>query len=1315
MNEHEELGQIRRLIGIWLNEIYLANAEFYFDINKVSENLCRQLLNLVYGYELVDLNEEENPNFAGLDIGDKDVAKIAFQVTSRTDRQKVIKDLQTVIKKGYEKVFDCGIKFMILKREERITFTKKMDPTKILSSFDPARDIIYPEDIIKKIHTIYETEGDLIKFNKIKGLLEKELYPKFHSHTIKEQAKEIKVLTQMMEMSIEKGSIGDFGTSYEYADIELKLPVIKSLVPRESLIKEYLSLLAETSILWIKGPFSTGKTSIAVSICQNSSKNSVWLECRAITEKQIVDHLLNSLGAFLKIQRKSNFRQMVVDVIAALPEETLLVLNDVAQFSPIEGYKDQILFFLSELEVSGHSVLVTSNFSAPEIFTYNNGLRIASKNIPPFLPSETAQLLQTYGASPEITGSLSEQITSSTQGHPLLIRSAAKYLNERNWKINDEELIAIFTGKFDASTDKATYSKLLRDTSDVKTVELLYRLKYIIGSFSHKTVQAVAQVDPVIDRVGERLNELSEIWLQQNSNGKYLVSPLIKHLDDNVSQEVKKGIYIVVANSVLSAKPVSPIDASSAIVYYSLAEDYNNAAIVLIKLLKAFNKSPELFFEWGLHIHWFKSRLPREIIPHLKVQIRVGQIQIAKDTDKVSELIFLIEDLRSIRDDEETSLFERYMANTALLQIDFKRYPLKAMDELNQMHEDELEMKSNEAFTKMLSENEQILLDVNLLNGIWIIFSQIVSISEYQSWFEKLASSYPESITDPQNNEAYAMAGASIYRSLVAVNQDSVNPIEILTLLLKKGEEKELYLIVAYSLKYLVKYKVEQNNDLDGAISLVESYQELIGRSYIYDYLVKAELGAMYLLKGNRQQAFDYLSPLSDTRLPVFYIEQLDYLIAAMQVYFDRDKEISAALSFRALEFSKSNQSILNIDRFKLFGESAIGLVHTNRTTEALYLLAEGYEKLLDEFINNDEYKGAIIRYGNTVMYVVQILIYQKPIDFGDNKKFVIPEPGFFYRSNDALLEGGFYFEERKYMVATIITDGFEEILDFENARKWAYKAVELITSLLEQPRFIALIQKFVFYPVNDRQYLHGYNMLAEVQFFYKRITEKVEDGNASEEETEIAKRVLASGTLTGDIGIYLYILFPVALDFSLRILNGEMNREDCQTHIDAVFDPGKYNIVDQEEFAYAKTVFEKIIIHEMNYSEFLKMQESITSSNKEFIYGIGCFLLSTFSGPTEAANLHLANLITLDATFKETIKSFYNFQVIPYFENFWKLKFQNDSNGFLQKEHLLDRGFPLIEKTDPFKRIKKIFSVLSHHLKISLSPQVEKFIESED
>jgi hypothetical protein len=1313
MTEHEELGQIRRLIGIWLNEIYLANAEFYFDINKVSEDLCRQLLNLVYDYELLDLNVENKVNFPGLDIGDRNNAKIAFQVTSRTDRQKVIKNLQTVTKNGYEKVFISGIKFLILKLEDRVTFTKNMDPTKILPSFDPAKDIIYPEDVIKTIKTIYEIEGDLIKFNKIKALLEKELYPKFPSHVIQEQAKEIKALTQLMEKSIEKGTADDFTTSWSYSDDDLQIPIVKNIVARDTLIEYYISLLTDSNILWVKGPFSTGKTSIAVSVCGNSCRNTLWVECRGIAEEQLVDHLLNSLAAFFKVKRKPLFKSMVADLIAGIPEEALLVLNDLAQLNPVQRHKDKLSFIFRELESAGHWVLVTSNYSAPDSFSGGDGLEIISEDIPPFLPSETAELLQSYGASIKVAEAICNQITSSTQGHPLLIRSAAKYLKERKWKINDEELRAIFTGKFDASTDKATYAKLLNETSDVKTVELLYRMKYIIGSFSKSLVYEVAQVEPSVDRVDERLNELSEIWLQQNSNGKYQVSPLIKHLDDNINRDLKNGIYLILAKNALSLKPVSPVDASSAILYYSLANDHNNAAIVLINVLHAFAKSPELFFEWGLDMHWFYTQLPEDIIPHFRVQIRVGQLQLAKVKDK--EITFLREDLISIISKKEIGLLDRYLGNTALFQIDFNKHPLLAMDELTQIQEDSRQIESNDSIADLFKEEGQVLVDDNLLNGIWMIFVQLKSLDEFQSWFEKLPSTYPESIINPQSNEAYAMAGASIFRNVVAADPESDSSFEILTWLLKKGLEKELYLIATYSLKYLMKYMVGKHDDLDGAISLMTSYQELLKKSYIYDYLVKAELGAMCLLKGERKRAFEYLSPLRDTQLPSFYIEQFDYLIATIQVYFDYDKEISAVLSSRALELAKGNQSIPNEDKCKLYGEAAVGLTHTGRTTEALFLLTEGYEMVLENFVANDEFKAIIIRYGNAILYVVEKLTYHRPRNFGDKGKFDIPEPGFFYRNNDALIQSGIYFEERKYMVAAIATDGFEAICDFENAKKWAYKSVHLMTSLLEEPRFVALIQKFVFYPVDDKLYLQAYNMLAEVQRFYQRLKKEVEDEGENEEKKELVARATASKSLSHDVGIYLYILFPVALDFSLRILQGELKTGDYQKNINAAFDPGKYNVMDREEFAYAKSIFEGIIIQNLDYTGFMEIHQKKTSENKDFIQAISCILLSTFANPTEAANLHLANVVTLDSTFSNTITSFYNFQVIPYFENFWKLKFQNHPREFLKADDLSDRGFPLIEKTPPRKRIKKLFFVLSHHLRLTLSPQIEEFIEPED
>ncbi|QEL21951.1 SMEK domain-containing protein [Bosea sp. F3-2] len=59
------------------------------DLNRVLEDFFKEILNLVYGYNLQNLNKER-VNTPGLDLGDKSIgAKIAYQVTSQAGSSKI--------------------------------------------------------------------------------------------------------------------------------------------------------------------------------------------------------------------------------------------------------------------------------------------------------------------------------------------------------------------------------------------------------------------------------------------------------------------------------------------------------------------------------------------------------------------------------------------------------------------------------------------------------------------------------------------------------------------------------------------------------------------------------------------------------------------------------------------------------------------------------------------------------------------------------------------------------------------------------------------------------------------------------------------------------------------------------------------------------------------------------------------------------------------------------------------------------------------------------------------------------------------------
>lgn len=165
--QQEEIREIKKYIKSWLLDIDFSTALCYTDINKISEGICRKLLNLIYGYELEDLGKEQI-NFPAIDLGDDNLSKISFQVTSETTKDKIKESLKKFKDHGLDQRFTGGIKFLILKGERR-----KMSVVKGYEDiFDIGSDVLYMSDLIREISAIYWDNHK--KFSEIKDFLKSE-------------------------------------------------------------------------------------------------------------------------------------------------------------------------------------------------------------------------------------------------------------------------------------------------------------------------------------------------------------------------------------------------------------------------------------------------------------------------------------------------------------------------------------------------------------------------------------------------------------------------------------------------------------------------------------------------------------------------------------------------------------------------------------------------------------------------------------------------------------------------------------------------------------------------------------------------------------------------------------------------------------------------------------------------------------------------------------------------------------------------------------------------------------------------------------
>ena len=91
-----------------------------FDLNRYLEDFFKDILNIVYGYKLINLNEERSNN-PGLDLGDE-VAKVAFQVTSTKSSSKV----NETLKKAAKQVGKFPKIFVLVLQDKQSSYT--LDP-----------------------------------------------------------------------------------------------------------------------------------------------------------------------------------------------------------------------------------------------------------------------------------------------------------------------------------------------------------------------------------------------------------------------------------------------------------------------------------------------------------------------------------------------------------------------------------------------------------------------------------------------------------------------------------------------------------------------------------------------------------------------------------------------------------------------------------------------------------------------------------------------------------------------------------------------------------------------------------------------------------------------------------------------------------------------------------------------------------------------------------------------------------------------------------------------------------------------------------
>lgn len=161
------VGQIIDDLDAIAQQVRRRGALGQFDLNRTLEDFFKEILNLTLGINLRNLNDKHS-NAPGLDLGDP-AAKIAYQITSRADGQKVADTLKKISDdqlRTYDKIYVLAIG----ERQKSYTLDQAMaercrfDSTHIIGISDLCRLIMGVElSTMQAIHRKIASEQERIR------------------------------------------------------------------------------------------------------------------------------------------------------------------------------------------------------------------------------------------------------------------------------------------------------------------------------------------------------------------------------------------------------------------------------------------------------------------------------------------------------------------------------------------------------------------------------------------------------------------------------------------------------------------------------------------------------------------------------------------------------------------------------------------------------------------------------------------------------------------------------------------------------------------------------------------------------------------------------------------------------------------------------------------------------------------------------------------------------------------------------------------------------------------------------------------------
>ncbi len=1110
----------------------------------------------------------------------------------------------------------------------------------------------------------------------------------------------------------------DVAVSYIFQPPDLSIPpMVEQLSLRAETVTTLARVYDNCTWLAIYGISGSGKSHLAALLIQDIGTCCAWMQLRGLNIEKAAQQLDKSLRVLTNLPPQSNKYKWYCHICQSLGNGALLVLDDLPELSGNDELSERLVQLARACKLYGVKLLSTSSYQFPFSFQELLGEQILySKETPPFNDNEAAEILKAYGAPVSVIQADTRLINVLlAQQHPQLIVAIARYLRQHNWQITGDIEERLFRGDYRFALNSQTVKRVLDSIEDENARDLLYRLCLTVGSFSQKDVQAVASVDPPIQRAIECLYTLVGLWVQRDVNERLLVSPLVKSLgSSNLLPEVQKSCHQVLAELIISKHNLNPLDTEKVIIHLLGAEDFNRAGLVLISALHELSKVDNAVYCGNLLFFWGSSPLPEKMDLNFRIILRGFQITSQNKHNK--PISYLIQDLDTLL--QQANKDNAIGVITAITNIHFvlsKDDPVRA----NRYLRTALQFLPH---ARIPGTNELALPDAASFGfAIWSTAQGIDTTEKLQDWINTV-----EQLTVEQRNFAFNHEVAELGCLIVSEDlwlkesekpREEQNWSEVLTAYLKLAEmayELNLDLLwgCATCSKIIILAKYQHN--INAAINIAETaLKEACSESRV-QFLINGCIG-IQLVNGNRNnEAVIWLSRALSENINAYPITRMKFLLNMSYATGEQDSSLAVEFARQAVTLAESTHEIDRITLAKVLSELAIAQCLSGEMSAVFQSLDQALKYLLACRNDTDDWKMFFVAFGHVAGYFLSLArTGNSPQVTLSGEPYAAPKRGMFFNLN---IESVAYYNRNRECVTFANLAVFAEAVgNDEQAAYWSLQGID-DARVTNQTGVIAfLCFQYIPHLLQSNYFAEVLDIAIDAGTFFTASIHQLKVGQLPRIFEPNAKVILGDKTselwLKAEQNTVLIGLIPIIFRIATIALHDSEFAKTQATEVASICRQISTASADSYIWVTAAELLEQIYSQEASHDGILCYCKTFDSENYAVLKVIG-YLVATLQNDTTLPRTALDHLIIAPFVYSQLIEltTIYRRVILPFFVEYWKNKFESMPLSF-NSTQVISQIFNKIETIPEAERLQMILVSVAFSLNVQIPAFLTNFV----